>query len=252
MNLTHKQAALVFSIMRDLTGEFSHSEVRRRVGQSLLELLDADYFASYIWDAEKGAYESRVQINMTPENLLRYECYFQFHDPITPILQRRRRATAVSQIMRHDRLIRTEFYNDFLKLDGLCFGLNYFAYDRGENIGDVRIWRSARKEDFSERDALLIDAIGPSFVNALSRARRNAMAMGSLRFAQIGGDLGFTRREAEVADLLAVGLSDGEICDRLGCSKSTLRTHVATIFRKSGRRRRAQLAPLLVAKNHHL
>lgn len=252
MQLTEEETRLIFSIMQDLSGDFMHAEVRQRVGRKLLDLLRADYFASYVWDEAVQRFVSCVQINMTDENLKAYETYYQFRDPITPTLQKRRRATPVSQIMHHDRLVRTEFFNDFLKQDGLCYGINYFAYDRGDNIGDLRIWRGVGGEDFSLRDAQIVDAIGPSFVNALIRARTVEDSRRALRFQQIRGDLGFTQREAEVADLLVTGLSDGEICGKLGVSKPTLRSHVAAVFRKSGLNRRSQLAQFLAGKNHHL
>ncbi|MBR9652573.1 response regulator transcription factor [Thalassobius aquimarinus] len=226
--------------------------MRQRVGTKLLELLKADYFASYIWDEDRQEFVSCVQINMSDDNLRSYESYFQFRDPITPTLQKRRKATPVSEIMRHDKLVRTEFYNDFLAQDGLCFGLNFFAYDRGDNIGDLRIWRGADREDFSQRDAEIVDAIGPSLVNALIRARAQETSMPSLRFVQIADALDFTRREAEVADLLVTGLSDDEICQKLGFSKPTLRSHISAIFRKSGLNRRTQLAQFLAEQNHHL
>lgn len=252
VKLTDAEANLVFSIMRDLSGEFEHSEVRRRVGRKMLELLNADYFASYVWDDETRRFVSCVQINMTESNLRRYQTYYQFHDPITPTLQKRRRATLVSDVMRHDRLVRTEFFNDFLKQDGLCFGLNYFAFDRGHNIGDLRIWRGADREDFTPRDARIVDAVGPSLVNALIRARNMSARMASLRFSQIAQDLGLTVREAEVADLLVTGLDDKEICRKLGVSKPTLRSHISAVFRKSGLNRRTQMAEFLASKNHHL
>lgn len=252
MNLTEKEASLVFSIMRDLSGAFDEVEVRQRVGRALLDLLHAEFFASYVWDDSAEKFVSCVQINMTDDNLRRYESYFQFHDPITLTLQRRRKATPVSAIMRHDKLERTEFYNDFLKQDGLCYGLNFFAYDRGDNIGDLRIWRGANREDFTQRDAEIVDAIGPSLVNALVRARSKDTAATTLRFTQIGQDIGFTMREAEIADLLVAGLSDQEICEKLVISKPTLRTHITSIFGKSGLNRRSQLAHYLGEKNHHL
>ncbi|WP_413861571.1 LuxR C-terminal-related transcriptional regulator [Tateyamaria sp.] len=59
-------------------------------------------------------------------------------------------------------------------------------------------------------------------------------------------------REAEVADLLVTGQTDDEICGKLGVSKLTLRTHIASIFRKSGLNRRSQLALFLAEQNHHL
>lgn len=251
MNLTGSESNLIFSIMRDLSGEFGHAEVRQRIGKRLLELLKADFFASYVWDDPKQTFVSGVQINLTDDNLRRYENYYQFRDPITPTLQKRRRATPVSEVMRHDRLVRTEFYNDFLRKDGLCYGINFFAYDRGENIGDLRIWRGVGGEDFTPRDARIVDAIGPSIVNALVRAKAADAHAPSLRFAQIGSDVGFTARESEVADLLVIGMSDAEICRKLGFSKPTLRSHIGSIFRKSGRSRRSQIAGFLAEKNHH-
>ena len=148
MNLKDQEENLVFSIMRDLSGDFDHTEVRQRVGKTLLELLNADYFASYVWDEEQNKFVSCVQLNMNRENLKVYEDYYQFHDPITPTLQRRKRATPVSEVMSHDKLVRTEFFNDFLKKDGLCFGLNYFAYDRGANIGCL-LYTSPSPRDLS-------------------------------------------------------------------------------------------------------
>jgi DNA-binding CsgD family transcriptional regulator len=252
LNLTGQETKLVFSIMRDLSGDFDHKEVRQRVGKTLLELLNADYFASYVWDEEQKKFVSCVQLNMNRDNLQVYEDYYQFHDPITPTLQKRKRATPVSEVMSHDRLVKTEFFNDFLKKDGLCFGLNYFAYDRGTNIGDVRIWRGAKRKDFTERDAKIVDAIGPSFVNALLRAENLDDSPSSLSFSQLKDDFQFTLRQAEIADLLVLGLMDDEICDKLCISKPTLRTHIAVIFRKSGLNRRTQLAQCLAEKNHHL
>lgn len=251
MNLTHREADLIFSIMRELTGEFSHAEVRKRVGRWLLDLLDADYFASYLWNEASGAFVSGVYINMTEANLAGYEAYYQYRDPITPTLQRRRMATPVSEIMAHERLRRTEFFNDFLYRDGLFYGLNYFAYDRGENIGDMRIWRARGKEDFSRRDAALVDAIGPSFVNALVRANRLSEATPVQRFVQFGRDWGLTAREGEVADMLVTGLSDEDICTVLCISKPTLRSHIGAVFRKVGVQRRGQLGHVLTTRNHH-
>lgn len=252
MNLNNDETDLIFSIMRDLTGEFDHAEVRQRVGQKLLRLLRADHFASYVWDDPRQEFVSCVQINMSDDNLRHYESHFQFRDPITPTLQRRRKATPVSEIMRHDKLVRTEFFNDFLKQDGLCYGLNFFAYDRGDNIGDLRIWRGANREDFTARDAQIVDAIGPSLVNALIRANTRPGPAQSARFVQIADELGLTRREAEVADLLVTGQTDDEICAKLGVSKPTLRSHISAIFAKSGLNRRTQLAQFLAEKNHHL
>jgi len=252
VNLSHRETDLIFAIMRELSGDFANAEIRARVGRLLLELLHADFFISYIWNHEAQCFEEGVPINTSDDHLNHYETYFQFNDPITPVLQRRRAATPVSAVMAHEKLRKTEFFNDFLKPEGLHFGLNYFAFDCGQNIGDLRIWRMGGKDDFTRRDANLVDAIGPSFVNALTRSNRLASAAPARRFVQSADEWNLTRREAEVADMLAAGLADEEICGALGVSKPTLRSHVGAVFRKVGVRRRSQLAPLLQMKNHHL
>jgi DNA-binding NarL/FixJ family response regulator len=49
-----------------------------------------------------------------------------------------------------------------------------------------------------------------------------------------------TSREVEVLQLLAAGLSNGEIADRLVLSNATVKTHINRIFYKTGARDRAQ------------
>ena len=49
-----------------------------------------------------------------------------------------------------------------------------------------------------------------------------------------------TPREVEVLALIAAGLSNGEIADRLVLSGATVKTHVNRIFSKTGARDRAQ------------
>ena len=50
-----------------------------------------------------------------------------------------------------------------------------------------------------------------------------------------------TRREREIADLVATGLSNREVADRLFISKRTVDAHVEHIFSKLGISSRVQL-----------
>lgn len=53
-------------------------------------------------------------------------------------------------------------------------------------------------------------------------------------------ELGVTPRELEILELIAAGLSNREIADRLCVSENTVKTHSSRLFDKLGARRRTQ------------
>jgi ATP/maltotriose-dependent transcriptional regulator MalT len=55
---------------------------------------------------------------------------------------------------------------------------------------------------------------------------------------------GITNRELEILELMAAGLSNREIADRLFVSENTVKTHSARVFDKLGARRRTQAVQL--------
>jgi DNA-binding NarL/FixJ family response regulator len=61
---------------------------------------------------------------------------------------------------------------------------------------------------------------------------------------------GLTEREAEVLTLIAAGLSNAEIAERLYVAETTVKTHINRIFAKTQSRDRAQAAAY--AHRHHL
>ncbi len=52
--------------------------------------------------------------------------------------------------------------------------------------------------------------------------------------------LGITRRELEILELIAQGMSNREIADKLYVSENTVKTHSSRVFDKLGARRRTQ------------
>ncbi|MCC7054415.1 MAG: response regulator transcription factor [Gemmatimonadaceae bacterium] len=52
--------------------------------------------------------------------------------------------------------------------------------------------------------------------------------------------LGITKRELEILELMAAGLSNKEIADRIFVSENTVKTHSGRLFEKLGARRRTQ------------
>lgn len=181
-NIKRTEVALFLKIVDKLYRSHHRDQLRHGIAEDLLRLLKADFIASYIWNQEKRVFDHAVFLNMSPKNLDRYHTYYQFHDPITPSLQQRRRATLVCEVMPQKELEETEFFNDFLMRDGLHHGINVYAYDGELNIGDLRIWRAEHRPDFGKYEAALLDAILPYFQNALRNVRAIAAAQGMARF----------------------------------------------------------------------
>lgn len=57
-------------------------------------------------------------------------------------------------------------------------------------------------------------------------------------------DLSITRRELEILELIAQGLSNREIAQKLYVSENTVKTHSSRVFEKLGARRRTQAVQL--------
>ena len=118
------------------------------------------------------------------------------------------------------------------------FGHDEYVYDALRAGASGFLLKDAPPEDLIEAvrivargDALLDPAITRSVVEAFARLPETSepAAMAEL-----------TAREREVLELLARGLSNAEICDRLVVSEGTAKTHVARVLGKLGLRDRVQ------------
>lgn len=148
-------------------------------------------------------------------------------------LQQYRKAVRVTDVMPQSELKRTEFFNDFLARDGLYWGANLYAWSGDRNIGDMRIWRDKRRENFTRDDLDLLDLVRPALIAALHRSRSDAGTSAVVASAcSLGPEALLTAREREIAHLAARGLSDKDIARRLGISITTVRTHIDHAFRK--------------------
>jgi DNA-binding CsgD family transcriptional regulator len=241
MFVTSQESRALSRLFGLLAEDMAAREVRERVGGDLLDLLAADYFASFVWDDCSWRFGDGVLLNMSPDSLARYDSYYQDCDPITLKLQARRVPTLVNQVMAQRELMRTEFFNDFLARDGLHWGVNVYCFAGESNIGDLRIWRGRRRENFDHRTLELLRLVEPAFTSALVRAQgRRDGAIDAPPCAKLSA------REYEIAEMIAKGLPDKVIAERLGIRFSTVRTYCERIFAKLAVDRRSAVASKLV------
>ncbi len=190
-------------------------------------------------------YENEIPcegVNLDDASIRAYETYFQHRHRRGESRWVRPGVHAVSGLISHRELMRTEIYNDFLRPSGHCYGINLFAFDSGENIGDIRIWRRSGKPDFDRDEVNLLNLVEPGFIEALKRT-----ALANRGVPPVDALARLTRREAAVAELAAKGLADKEIARSLNVTFATVRAHLDNAFAKLGVRNRTQLASLLHA-----
>ena len=166
---TREELRLLLDIVASLHHGDSSRRIRQDIAQALLQLLRADYLASYVRNTASGRFEDCVAVNIAPDRLALYEAYFQHHDPITPLLQQRRQATPVAAVIAQRELEKTEFFNDFLIRGGLHHGIDLPLHDGGRHIGDLRIWRARQQPPFGQREVTLLEMLKPHLANALAQ-----------------------------------------------------------------------------------
>jgi DNA-binding CsgD family transcriptional regulator len=261
VSVSERQYQGILKVIEYLGSSLDSREVRELAGVELLKLLRADYFASFIWNPDERRFAGHVFINMDPQNLERYNTYYQFHNPITEKARKFHRAVRVNEIVPQRDLIRTEFYNDFLARDGLYHGLNLYVYDGEVNVGDMRIWRHRRRENFDESDLQVIEIIKPHFCNAMKNILRIArkedpkvssgieLVESGLTIERLRSVYDLTVREAQIALEIAHGKTDQQIAESIGVAFSTIRTHINHVYEKLGVRNRSALTHLIWASS---
>lgn len=234
------------SVMQLLAAGLPADDLRTQLARPLLGLLDADFYASYVLDEACGRFGGGVVFNVDPVHGQRYEQRFQFHDPLTPLLKARRVPTRVTDVLPQRELLATDFFNDFLRPEGLHWGVNAYVHDGERHLGDLRIWRRRAQNNFDADEVRLLQMIYPALIHAFGRgtpaASKKDLPARSELCALLVERAGLSRREAEVAVLVYEGLSDKDIARALQIGFTTVRTHLAAVFRKLDCDGRTQLA----------
>jgi DNA-binding CsgD family transcriptional regulator len=95
--------------------------------------------------------------------------------------------------------------------------------------------------DFSDRDVAMLALLRPH----LTRIRETTELRAAVTSAQPTHAERLTAREAEIFDLVAVGLSNADIAERLWISPGTVKKHLDNIYAKLGVRNRTAAVALL-------
>ena len=250
MNLTSLQTRALSEVIATLASRAPANDVRSSLAEPMARLMKADFYVSCVWDEHAERFFTPVALNMDPTHVKAWDAYYQFRDTVTPRMKAVGRAAPVDAVIPQRELVRSEFFNDFLSLDGLYWGINMYAFHDGACVGDMRIWRTRSRESFSLQDAELLNMIAPAFIRAMSADPAQNAQISSFEknerladaHARVKRAFGLSDRESDVVLLAAQGESDKEIARRLGIGFTTVRYHLHRAFAKTGISGRSRLA----------
>ena len=78
MYVSASESRVLARIFGLLSEDLSERDVREAVGHHLLELLEADYYASFVLArGATGRFDKAVFLNMDPANIAAYDRYYQ-------------------------------------------------------------------------------------------------------------------------------------------------------------------------------
>ena len=246
MYLSNDQVAALSECYRVLASADDLHELRHLLAPALARALRAQSLVSRDYDAGSRRYAISFAHNLDEAHAQRYEAHFQFCDPITPVLQPLR-CGGFAHALPRAQLVRTEFYNDFLRPYEMHRGLNLYACDGDTFVGDMLAFRSERQPEFEDGELAILRMLEPSFTAALLRLRkvRTAPSAAVVDDAALLGVLvrqSLTPREAEVALLVFRGCADKEIARSLQLQPTTVRYYLNNAAEKLGARGRTRLA----------
>lgn len=191
----------------------------RMVRTALRVILDAEPGLEVVGEAATGAEAVSVVRSLAPDVVLM--------DVRMPEIDGIRATEQILATMAEPPkiVVVTTFENDAYVYDALRAGAAGFLLKRAdpdELIGAVRL--------VARGDCLLF----PAAVRSLAASHAAAAGPAAPWVARL------TDREADVLRLMATGLSNHEMSERLGVGPQTVKTHVAAVLAKTGSRDRTQ------------
>lgn len=255
MQLDRTQSSALASALGILAEARDANELMQRLADPITRLFGTDRMVSREHDARTSTYSIRIAHNMDPGHATSYDRHYQFCDLVTPRLKTQRCAS-FSQVFAPGELSRTEFFNDFLRVHDIHWGMNLYAHAGGRCVGDLLVFRSRTQPDFDANDLDILRLIEPAFAAALLRVEdRDRPSAAPHPLASLDPDdkarnllmnqSRLTERESQVAVLVARGASDKEIARDLRIELSTVRYYLTNALRKLDVKGRTRLATLV-------
>ena len=144
-----------------------------------------------------------------------------------------------SDLMPESERMNSRLYQDIYIPEGVHYVMRITLIWQSKMIGQFAFFRPREADDFSNHDLALGNLLAPHLTLKLAQLKRSPAEGG--RNAQARNEFKLTPRELEVVTLVAEGLSDEKIAEKLFVSNSTVKKHLYNAYSKMGVSNRLQL-----------
>jgi len=192
-----------------------------------------------------------VSVNIHEKYIKNYYEYFQhidytrwiFSQP-NPIIYRD------TDLLNDELRENTEYFKNWMRPTNTYYGAGSAIISDGTLLGSVTLFRSAARDNFSERDLFILEILNSHLSNRLSQAYPQGIKNNILQIRQSDSlmeNYGLTSRELEIIQFVSNGMSNQEISRALFISETTVKKHLNNIFKKLSINSRTQLMKFIYA-----
>jgi DNA-binding CsgD family transcriptional regulator len=187
----------------------------------------------------------------TPEIKRALERYGQRYHAVDPFAPRRfaggmTTVVDLADLADEDAATRSDYVQGYLSMVGMSAQTTMFLRTAGRIVAGIDLMRPARGPGMSIEHLAFLRVSQPLLEHAYACASGLPAAPGVGAPSAVGV---LTRREADVAKLVASGASNGDIARALAISEATVKSHLMRAFEKLNVRSRTQLALMMRAES---
>jgi DNA-binding CsgD family transcriptional regulator len=197
---------------------------------ALVELVPSDLVDYCDLDRVRRCALDYVEVGDTPED--NWELFWRIADE-HPLCHHQQAyadfsATRLSDVISRPRLVNSRIYSEWFRPSSVAAELEVGIAPSRIRTRNFILDRT--HGDFSERDRAVLDAIRPHLcrIHEMTELRR---AVGDSDAEDLDR---LTDREAEILELVAAGLTNAGIAERLWISPGTVKKHLENVYAKLG------------------
>ena len=250
MTVSEKEWVFINEVIMKIYSINDLSEMRQVFLKLIQLLIPSDYSSCYLCtEFPETSLRNPVGLNLSREQLEFYINQLEKIDPFNPLKSTYTHGSAyrASDFFSDHEILTSGYYKMAWKPLNIRYTL--FAGLSFENsfLGTISFYRKDYAVDFSDKEIELINILKEHLAIRIWRdfTQNNSQPDDSLKqivsLQSFAENFSLTKRENEILELWANGLTDLEICKRLVICNNTLKKHIANIYKKLDISKRVEL-----------